>query len=50
MRTVALGVLACQYSCDGVLWPGLAITPLPGVLIGGVVGSQMNHWERRFPH
>src|SRR5688500_3478954 len=47
VSTVALGVLACSSSCAGVLWPGLAILPLPGVLVGGLAGRRMTHWEQR---
>ena len=36
-------------SCAGVLFPGVVIGPLPGILVGGLVGRQMTRWDRRYP-
>lgn len=51
VSAVALSILACQPSCDesGVLYPGLFITPLPGIVVGAVVGSRSIRWKRRYP-
>ncbi len=49
--TVLLSVWACQPSCaeSGVVWPGLVITPIPGILVGAIVGHNIKRWTRRFP-
>ena len=51
MSAVALSILACQPSCveSGVIFPGLLITPIPGALVGGIVGHNVWRWDRRMP-
>lgn len=49
--TLLISMAACQGGCSesGVLFPGLLITPLPGLLIGSFVGAHVKRWERRYP-
>lgn len=51
VSAAALSVWACQPSCaeSGVLWPGLVISPIPGIIIGAIVGHNILRWSRLFP-
>lgn len=51
LSALALSMLLCRPSCDesGVLFPGIMITPLPGLAVGALIGSLAKRWERRFP-
>lgn len=51
ISAAALSIAACRSGCaeSGVVFPGLLITPLPGILVGAFIGTRVGRWDRRHP-